>query len=54
VPRLPDELAGYQDLLDHMMAKNLADRYPSADAVLDAIDALWTKIAIATAQMTSR
>ncbi|MCX7153703.1 MAG: protein kinase [Proteobacteria bacterium] len=54
VPRLPEDLAGYQDLLDHMMAKKLADRYPNADALLDAIDALWTKIAVATAQMTSR
>jgi class 3 adenylate cyclase len=54
VPRLPEELAGYQELLDKMMAKSLAERFPSADALLDAIDALWTKIAIATAKMTSR
>jgi hypothetical protein len=37
-----------------MMAKKLSERFASADAVLDAIDALWTKIAIATAQMSSR
>jgi serine/threonine protein kinase len=54
VPRLPEELAGYQELLDKMMAKDLKDRFPNADTLLDAIDALWTKIAIATAKMTSR
>ena len=37
-----------------MMAKKLSERFASADAVLEAIDALWTKIAIATAQMSSR
>ncbi len=54
VPRLPDELAGYQELLDKMMAKSLKDRFASADALLDAIDVLWTRIAIATSKMTSR
>ncbi len=54
VPSLPDELSGYQELLNRMMAKKLSERFASADAVLDAIDALWTKIAIATAQMSSR
>ena len=54
VPCLPDELSGYQELLNRMMAKKLSERFASADAVLDAIDALWTKIAIATAQMSSR
>ena len=54
VPQLPQDLAGYQDLLNRMMAKKLQQRFASADALLDAIDALWTKIAIATAQMSSR
>ena len=54
MPRLPDELAGYQELLDHMMAKKLSERFADAEQVLDAIDALWTKIAIATSRMTSR
>jgi class 3 adenylate cyclase len=54
VPRLPEELAGYQALLDRMMAKSLNARFPNADALLDEIDALWTKIALATAKMTSR
>lgn len=40
VPRLPEDLAGYQDLLDNMMAKKLADRFAGGDAVLEAIDAL--------------
>jgi len=46
IPRLPAALADYQPLVDGMMAKSPADRYPSADAVLDAIDTVWTQISL--------
>ena len=53
VPRLPAELSGFQSLLDRMMAKKLQDRFANADALLDAIDALWTQIAIASSHVST-
>jgi len=49
IPRLPEELAGCQPLVDGMMAKRAADRFDSAAAVLGAIDAVWTQQALRTA-----
>ena len=46
IPRLPATLADYQPLVDGMMAKSPDERYPSADAVLDAIDTVWTQISL--------
>ncbi|MND09511.1 hypothetical protein D3C83_329040 [compost metagenome] len=46
IPRLPEELAGCQPLLDGMMAKRAADRFDGAAAVLEAIDAIWTTQAL--------
>jgi len=46
-PRLPAELAYCQELVDGMLAKDPARRYPSADAVFDAIDTVfWTHDAL--------
>jgi serine/threonine protein kinase len=49
-PKLPAELADCQELIDGMMAKNPAQRYQSADAVLDAIDTVWTRAALSAAR----
>jgi len=46
IPRLQPELAEYQPLIDGMLAKRLADRFESADAVLEAIDQVWTRQAL--------
>jgi serine/threonine protein kinase len=46
LPRLPAALADHQDLLDGMLAKRTADRFESADALLEEIDALWTRQAL--------
>ena len=45
-PKLPPELAECQELIDGLMAKDPAKRYQSADAVLDAIDSIWTRAAL--------
>ena len=45
-PRLPVEIAHCQELVDAMLAKDPAWRYPSAVAVLEAIDAVWTRAAL--------
>jgi len=45
-PRLPAELAYCQELVDAMLAKDPARRYPSAGAVLEAIDTVRTRAAI--------
>src|SRR6266581_2023201 len=45
-PRLPVEIAHCQELVDAMLAKDPAWRYPSAVAVLDAIDTVWTHAAL--------
>jgi serine/threonine-protein kinase PpkA len=50
LPRLPEGLESYQELIDNLMAKNPADRYPNADALLDAVDAVWTQVALKSAQ----
>lgn len=46
VPRLPDALADYQRLLDDMLAKNPDERLQNAEEVLNAIDRVWTQIAL--------
>ncbi|MBE0620697.1 MAG: protein kinase [Burkholderiales bacterium] len=46
VPRLSDALADYQGLLDAMLAKDPAERLQNADAVLAAIDRVWTQAAL--------
>jgi class 3 adenylate cyclase/CheY-like chemotaxis protein/predicted Ser/Thr protein kinase len=46
VPRLPAPLADYQTLVDGMLAKRVADRFESAEAVLAEIDAVWTRNAL--------
>jgi class 3 adenylate cyclase/CheY-like chemotaxis protein len=46
IPRLPEELAVYQPLVDGMLAKRPEERFPDADAVLDEIDAVWTQQAL--------
>jgi serine/threonine protein kinase len=43
IPRLAPELADYQDLLDGMMAKDPQTRFADADALLGAIDRVWTQ-----------
>ncbi len=45
-PRLPAELAYCQELIDAMLAKDPARRYPSAGAVLEAIDTVRTRAAL--------
>jgi len=49
IPRLPGELAPCQPLIDGMLAKRPADRFASAEAVLGAIDAVWTQNALRAA-----
>ncbi len=34
VPTLPETLAGYQELIDRMLAKNPAERFNSMDEIL--------------------
>ncbi len=46
VPRLPRNLEDYQLLIDGMMAKDPAERLQNADAVLAAIDRVWTQVAL--------
>jgi class 3 adenylate cyclase/tRNA A-37 threonylcarbamoyl transferase component Bud32 len=46
VPGLPAELAEYQALVDGMLAKRPEARFRSADALLAAIDEVWTQIAL--------
>jgi serine/threonine protein kinase len=43
IPRLPAALADYQSLIDGMLAKNPADRFPDAEAILAEIDKVWTR-----------
>jgi serine/threonine protein kinase len=49
IPRLPGELACCQPLIDGMLAKRPADRFGNAEAVLSAIDAVWTQNALRAA-----
>jgi len=46
VPRLPEALSDYQELVDSMLAKDPAERLQSADEVLEAVDRVWTQIAL--------
>ena len=46
VPRLPEALSEYQVLVDGMLAKDPAERLQNADEVLEAIDRVWTQIAL--------
>jgi serine/threonine-protein kinase PpkA len=45
-PRLPAHIAHCQKLIDGMLAKDPAQRYSAAAAVLDAVDAIWTRSAL--------
>ena len=54
VPRLPEALEDYQELLDGMMAKDPAERLQSADDVLGVIDRVWTQIALRANAAQSR
>jgi class 3 adenylate cyclase len=49
-PKLPAELADCQELIDGLMAKDPAMRYQNAEAVLDAIDTVWTRAALSAAR----
>jgi len=46
VPRLPEELAEHQCLVDGMLAKRPEERFESAEALLVAIDEVWTRQAM--------
>ena len=46
IPRLPAELEDYQPLIDGLLAKKPADRFPDADALLAEIDRIWTNQSI--------
>lgn len=46
-PKLPPELADCQEIIDGLLAKDPAQRYQSAEAVLDAVDSVWTRAALA-------
>lgn len=49
-PKLPAGLEHCQELIDGLMAKDPALRYQSAEAVLDAIDTVWTRAALSAAR----
>ena len=51
IPRLPEELAEYQPLINGMLAKQVENRFPSAHAVLDEIDRVWTVQAVRKMKM---
>lgn len=46
IPRLPEEFADCQPLVDRMLAKDPNDRFENADAVLTEIDEVWTRKAL--------
>jgi len=46
IPRLPEELAQYQRLVDGLLAKRPEDRFADADALLGEIDTVWTQQAL--------
>lgn len=50
VPRLEESLADYQALLDGMLAKDPAQRFRSAQELLQGVDEVWTMLAVRTAQ----
>ena len=49
-PRLPENLAEYQGLLDRMLAVDPRARYKNADELLEAIDEVWTRQALRAMQ----
>jgi serine/threonine protein kinase len=49
-PRLPQDLAEYQRLLDGMLAIDPLERYQGADALLEGIDEVWTRQALRALQ----
>ena len=51
IPRLPEDLAEYQPLLDGMLAKEVEHRFAGAHALLDEIDRIWTAQAVRKMQM---
>jgi class 3 adenylate cyclase len=53
IPRLPAALAGYQCLVDRMLAKRPADRFASAQSLLAMIDDVWTGVALKNASITT-
>jgi serine/threonine protein kinase len=53
IPRLPEALAGYQGLVDRMLAKHPADRFASAQSLLAMIDDVWTGVALKNASITT-
>jgi serine/threonine-protein kinase PpkA len=46
IPRLPEDLAEYQCLVDGMLAKHPEERFGNADGLLDMIDDVWTRLAL--------
>ena len=42
IPRLPQNLAEFQAMVDKLMAKNPSDRFANAEELLTAIDDLWS------------
>jgi class 3 adenylate cyclase/predicted Ser/Thr protein kinase len=46
LPRLPQPLAAHQRLLEGLLAKQPQDRFADADALLDAIDQVWTRLSL--------
>jgi serine/threonine protein kinase len=49
-PKLPENLAEYQGLLDRMLAVDPRARYKNADELLEAIDEVWTRQALRAMQ----
>jgi class 3 adenylate cyclase len=47
-PKLPEQFADYQGLLDRMLAVAPRNRFKSADELLEAIDEVWTRQAMRT------
>ena len=45
-PKLPEELAGYQTLLDRMIAVDPRSRYRNAEELIEGIDQAWTNQAL--------
>lgn len=51
IPRLPEDLAEYQPLLDGMLAKAVEHRFADAHVLLDEIDRIWTAQAVRKMQL---
>jgi serine/threonine protein kinase len=47
-PKLPEQFADYQGLLDRMLAVAPRNRFKNADELLQAIDEVWTRQAMRT------